>query len=156
MTAVGRFFYENLTLNSAGTFFTDHKSRGGHRAEVTVIRGSTVLQLLTVILGVGGYNWSFETSSGRGGGFGTSSSLCNNEIFGTVYPLLSRVSGDFTVKFGETRGEVSFGESKIFSLHGGKSVLILTMIGLVFDSVRETSGKSNDGVWSVLQFTAVD
>ena len=46
MTAVGRFFYEGLTLNSAGTFFTDCKSRGGHYAEVTVIRGSTVHSFL--------------------------------------------------------------------------------------------------------------
>ena len=36
-------FYESLTFNSAGTFFTDHKSGGGHCAEVTVIRGSTVV-----------------------------------------------------------------------------------------------------------------
>ena len=42
MTAVGRFFYESLTLNSAGTFFTDRKSGGGRCAGVTVIRGSTV------------------------------------------------------------------------------------------------------------------
>ena len=36
-------FYESLALNSAGTFFTDRKSGGGRCAEVTVIRGSTVL-----------------------------------------------------------------------------------------------------------------
>ena len=42
MTDVGRFFYESLTLNSTGTFFTDYKSGGGRCAEVTVIRGSTV------------------------------------------------------------------------------------------------------------------
>ena len=36
-------FYESLPLNSAGTFFTDHKSGGGRCAEVTVIRGSTVI-----------------------------------------------------------------------------------------------------------------
>ena len=42
MTDVGRFFYESLTLNSTGTFFTDCKSGGGRCAEVTVIRGSTV------------------------------------------------------------------------------------------------------------------
>ena len=42
---MGGFFYESLTLNSAGTFFTDHKSGGGHCAEVTVIRGSTVFQI---------------------------------------------------------------------------------------------------------------
>ena len=46
MTAVGRFFYESLTLNSAGTFFADRKSRGGRCAEVTVIRGSTVFLFL--------------------------------------------------------------------------------------------------------------
>ena len=34
--------HENLTLNLAGTFFTDRKSGGGRCAEVTVIRGSTV------------------------------------------------------------------------------------------------------------------
>ena len=43
MTAVGRFFYESLTLNSVGTFFTDHESGGRRSAEVTVIRGSTVV-----------------------------------------------------------------------------------------------------------------
>ena len=37
------FVYESLALNLAGTFFTDCKSRGGRCAEVTVIRGSTVL-----------------------------------------------------------------------------------------------------------------
>ena len=36
-------FYESLTLNSAGTFFSDRKSGGGRCAEVTVIRGSTVI-----------------------------------------------------------------------------------------------------------------
>ena len=41
VTTVGRFFYESLTLNSVGTFFTDCKSGGGRSAEVTVIRGST-------------------------------------------------------------------------------------------------------------------
>ena len=45
VTAVGRFFYESLTLNSAGTFFTDRKSGGSRCAEVTVIRGSTVLHI---------------------------------------------------------------------------------------------------------------
>ena len=42
MAAVARFFYESLTLNSAGTFFTDRKPGGGRCAEVTVIRGSAV------------------------------------------------------------------------------------------------------------------
>ena len=37
------FAYESLALNLAGTFFTDRKSGGGRCAEVTVIRGSTVL-----------------------------------------------------------------------------------------------------------------
>ena len=46
MNAVGRSFYESLTLNSAGTFFTDRKSGGGRCAEVTVIRGSTVIRYL--------------------------------------------------------------------------------------------------------------
>ena len=40
---MGGFFYESLTLNLAGTFFTDRKSGGGCCAEVTVNRGSTVL-----------------------------------------------------------------------------------------------------------------
>ena len=43
MTAVERFFYESLTLNSAETFFTDRRSGGDRCAEVTVIRGSTVI-----------------------------------------------------------------------------------------------------------------
>ena len=43
VTAVGRFLYESLTLNLARTFFTDRKSGGGRCAEVTVIRGSTVV-----------------------------------------------------------------------------------------------------------------
>ena len=46
MAAVWRFFYESLTLNLAGTFFTGRKSRGGRCTEVTVIRGSTVLPLV--------------------------------------------------------------------------------------------------------------
>ena len=32
-------FYESLTLNWAGTFFTDRKSGGGRCAELTVISG---------------------------------------------------------------------------------------------------------------------
>ena len=44
MTAVGRFFYESLTLNSAGNFFTDRRSGSDRCAEETVIRGSTVAQ----------------------------------------------------------------------------------------------------------------
>ena len=40
---MGGFFYESLTINSAGTFFIDRKSGDGRCAEVTVIRGSTVL-----------------------------------------------------------------------------------------------------------------
>ena len=43
MAAVGRFFYESLILNLAGTFFIDRKSGGSRCAEVTVIRGSTLI-----------------------------------------------------------------------------------------------------------------
>ena len=50
MTAVGRFFYESLTLNLAGTFFTDRKSGGGRCAEATVIRGFTVQEILLVVI----------------------------------------------------------------------------------------------------------
>ena len=44
MTAARKFFYESLTLNLVGTFFTDCISGGGPCAEVTVIRDSTVKQ----------------------------------------------------------------------------------------------------------------
>ena len=42
-------FYESLTLNSPGTFFTDSKSGGGRCAEVTVVRGSTVMPYVEAI-----------------------------------------------------------------------------------------------------------
>ena len=50
MATAGRFFYESLTLNSAGTFFTDRKSGGGRCSEVTVIRGSTVVDSIRMTL----------------------------------------------------------------------------------------------------------
>ena len=50
MATAGRFFYESLTLNSAGTFFTDRKSGGGRCSEMTVIRGSTVLDSIRMTL----------------------------------------------------------------------------------------------------------
>ena len=50
MATAGRFFYESLTLNLAGTFFTDRKSGGGRCSEMTVIRGSTVLDSIRMTL----------------------------------------------------------------------------------------------------------
>ena len=44
---MGGFFYESLTLNLAGTFFIDRKSGGGRCAEVTVIRGSTLISSIS-------------------------------------------------------------------------------------------------------------
>ena len=39
---LGGLFYEGVTLNLAGTYFTDRKSGSNRFAEVIVIRGSTV------------------------------------------------------------------------------------------------------------------
>ena len=50
MATAGRFSYESLTLNSVGTFFTDRKSGGGHCSEMTVIRGSTVVDSIRMTL----------------------------------------------------------------------------------------------------------
>ena len=64
VTAVGRLFYESLTLNSAGTFFTDRKSEGGRCSEVTVIRGSTVFPFFLIKRVTWFYNsWASKEAS---------------------------------------------------------------------------------------------